>query len=112
MERGKTAEDCVDVITKLLEEYGQGGSYGKDDSEIFYHNSFVIVDPKEAWILETCGKFWAAEKLDSIYKHITNDYTIHTKIDKMFDGLKEKMQELNLWDGEVTICTLLVFVFL
>lgn len=101
LERGKTAEGCVDVIAQLLEEYGQGGSYGMDDADILYHNSFVIVDPKEAWILETCGKFWAAEKLDSAYNHITNEYIIQTNIDKMSDGLKEKVQQLNLWDGEV-----------
>lgn len=89
------------MITNLLNEFGQGGPCVEDDSDIFYHNAFVIVDANEGWLIETCGKLWAAVKIESAYKHFSNGYTIQTKIDKMADGLMEKMQELELWNGEV-----------
>lgn len=53
----------MDVITDLLEKYGQGGQCMEDQSDFTYHNSFLISDRKEAWVLETAGKYWAAERV-------------------------------------------------
>ena len=49
------------LITQLLEHYGQGGNCGFQH-QLFYHNSFIIADPRDAWVLETAGKQWAAER--------------------------------------------------
>ena len=67
LERAKTAREAVDVITELLVTYGQGGPCYDDPSkaDVIYHNSFLIVDGTEAWVLETAGKEWAAERLTS-----------------------------------------------
>ena len=32
---------------------------------LLYYNSFLIADHKEAWVLETVRKFWAAQKITS-----------------------------------------------
>lgn len=64
LERADTAEKSVDVITDLLERYGQGGPCMEDESGFTYHNSFLISDKKEAWLLETSGKYWAAERVE------------------------------------------------
>lgn len=66
LERADTAEKAVDVITELLEKYGQGGSCMEDDSGFTYHNSFLMSDRKEAWLLETSGKYWAAERVEGM----------------------------------------------
>lgn len=64
LERGSTAREALDVITNLLETHGQGGSarfwepFGPN-----YDNSFFIVDPSEAWVLETCGREWVARRV-------------------------------------------------
>lgn len=68
LERADTAEKAVTVITELLEKYGQGGSCMEDESSFTYHNSFLISDRKEAWLLETSGKYWAAERVEGNWK--------------------------------------------
>nr|XP_037285486.1 secernin-2-like isoform X3 [Rhipicephalus microplus] len=65
LERGKTAREALDVIVALLEKYGQGGPCSDTDPSFTYHNSFLIADCTEAWVLETAGKLWAAENIKS-----------------------------------------------
>jgi secernin len=67
LERSETAERAVEVITDLLEQYGQGGPCSDTVPDFTYHNSFLIADSKEAWILETAGKVWAAEKITGLF---------------------------------------------
>lgn len=63
LERADTAEKALKVITDLLEKHGQGGSCMEDNCSFTYHNSFLISDRTEAWVLETSGRYWAAEKV-------------------------------------------------
>lgn len=65
LERGKTAAESVNVIIDLMNRYGQGGNCAFDGS-FFYHNTFLVSDPNEAFILETAGEFWALEKVHDI----------------------------------------------
>jgi len=65
LERGKTAAEAVDVIIGLLEKYGQGGNCAFD-GVFHYHNTYLVSDPEEAYILETAGKFWALEKISRV----------------------------------------------
>ena len=50
-------------MTSLLEQYGQGGPCTDIQPPNSYHNSFIIADPTEAWVVETAGRHWAAEKI-------------------------------------------------
>ncbi|XP_076033518.1 secernin-2 isoform X2 [Oratosquilla oratoria] len=99
LERSSTADEAVDVITSLLETHGQGGPCSDTDTELLYHNSFLIADPNGAWILETAGNHWAAEHVTDGCRNISNALSIGTKIDKMSDGMKEKAQSEGWWDG-------------
>lgn len=65
MERSSNATDALDVITSLLEKYGQGGPCSSTDPGFSYYNSFLIADPTTAWVLETSGKHWIAEQITS-----------------------------------------------
>lgn len=75
LERGKTAAEAMDQIVNLLETYGQGGNCAFT-GEMFYHNVFLIADQIEGWVLETAGKFWAAEKISDI-RTISNVMSVH-----------------------------------
>ncbi len=74
LERARTAREALDVMTDLLALYGQGGNCGFKHAT-YYHNSFIIADPREAWVLETAGKQWAAEQVKDI-RSISNGITI------------------------------------
>lgn len=64
LERGSTAKEALDVIAALLEEHGQGGSYYEDAGSCpSFQSAYLIADREEAWVLETVGKYWAAEKV-------------------------------------------------
>ncbi|CAL4119367.1 unnamed protein product [Meganyctiphanes norvegica] len=99
LERGSSAEEAKNVITSLLEEHGQGGPCSDSDPSFTYHNSYLITDNKEAWVLETAGKHWAAQKVTSGHRNISNKLSIGSSIDDMSSGLKEKAQEEGWWDG-------------
>jgi dipeptidase len=73
LERATSAEQALEVLVDLIEAHGQGGS-GFREFEFPYDNSFLIADPREAWILEAFGRTWAARRCratDSITNHIT-----------------------------------------
>jgi secernin len=74
LERAATAREVVTVITTLLAEHGQGGNCGFQN-ELYYHNSFLIADPHDAWVLETAGSHWAARQVEGVYT-ISNGITI------------------------------------
>ncbi|PNI86475.1 SCRN3 isoform 10, partial [Pan troglodytes] len=80
LERADTAEKALNVIVDLLEKYGQGGNCTEGRMVFSYHNSFMIADRNEAWILETAGKYWAAEKVQEGVRNISNQLSITTKI--------------------------------
>ncbi|KAM9804634.1 secernin-3 [Neosynchiropus ocellatus] len=100
LERADTAEKAVDVITDLLERYGQGGQCMEDQCGFTYHNSFLICDRKEAWLLETSGKYWAAERVAEGHRNISNEYSITTKIDREHPGLRDYALSKAWWDGK------------
>ncbi len=85
LERSKTAEEALGLMVSLLEEYGQGGNAGYLH-KLFYHNSFLIVDPFDAWVLETAGRHWAAIKVKDV-RSISNMISIGGHWDMASDDL-------------------------
>jgi secernin len=87
LERADGAEKALEVIVTLLAEFGQSGNCGFSHT-LYYHNSFLIADRQEAWVLETAGKEWAAEKVRDI-RSISNGYTISSTWDMESPNLVE-----------------------
>jgi dipeptidase len=62
LERGADAESATQIIIDLLERHDQGGDCGHL-GRFYYHNSFLIADRRQAFVLETVGRWWAVEKV-------------------------------------------------
>ncbi|MBN1331097.1 MAG: C69 family dipeptidase [Candidatus Heimdallarchaeota archaeon] len=98
LERSKTAKEALVVIVDLLELYGQGGNHGYR-KKLFYHNSYLIADKTEAWVLETAGKYWIAEQVKDI-RTISNTITIRGSGDIHHPELIEHAIEKNWCKNE------------
>lgn len=86
LERGKSAKEALEIIIDLLEKYGQGGGCAFNDPSWMYHNSFIIADPKEAYVLETADNWWIVEKVKTV-RSISNGITIRGKGDIRRNGI-------------------------
>lgn len=89
LERGATAQAALQVITRHLETYGQGGPAGFRDKKFHYDNSFIIADPEEAWVLETAGRAWVAKKVEKFHA-ISNCLTLGSDYDLSSDNLGDE----------------------
>ena len=86
LERGKTAKNAITIMTELLEKYHQGGGCAYNDPSWLYHNSFIITDPKEAYVLETADDWWIVEKINNV-RSISNSISIRGKGDIRRNGI-------------------------
>ena len=75
LERAENAERAVAVIGELLETHGQGGGCGHESKKFTYHNSYLVADVRSAFVLETAGKQWRAERVSGAYA-ISNALTL------------------------------------
>ena len=82
LERGRDARETLEAIASLLERHGQGGAALEPDGA-GYHNSFLIADPREAWVLETSNRRWAARRVTraacSNHLSIGSDWEIRSR---------------------------------
>jgi secernin len=76
LERAATADAAVELIGQLTERHGQGGSCEAPGRPFrTYHNSYVVADPRGAWVLESAGRRWHAERVRD-RAAISNLYTL------------------------------------
>lgn len=87
LERAASAAEAVDVITMLLEAYGQGGNCGYLH-QFFYHNGFLIADGREAFVLETIGRSWACERVRD-ERALSNAYSIGRAYERVSNDLAQ-----------------------
>jgi len=79
LERAITPREGVQVIIDLLEQFGQGGNCTHGE-ELYYHNSFILANTDDAWVLETVDRQWAARQIKDVYS-ISNCLTIKDQWD-------------------------------
>ena len=68
-----SAREAVEFLTHVIEREGQGGD-GAYTGHLYYDNSFLICDARQAFILETADHRWAVKQVTS--DAISNCYTL------------------------------------
>lgn len=86
LERATTADQALEVIGALTERYGQGGSCEASHVQFrTYHNSYIVADPRGAWVLETAGRRWFAQRVHR-WAAISNLFTLQNHVDACSPG--------------------------
>jgi secernin len=96
LERGRSAQQAVDAISALVEAHGQGGS-GYADKDWPYHNSFLVADRREAYLLETSDRRWAVRRVRDVGS-ASNHLGIGADWDALADGTIEHAIANGWWD--------------
>jgi dipeptidase len=87
LERAASAEAALRTILDLLGRHGQCALGGYRHT-MKYHNSFLIADRREAYVLETAGRYWAVEQVRDV-RAISNGLSIQGVGDDAAPGLVE-----------------------
>jgi dipeptidase len=98
LERASTARQALDVITSLLEQHGQG-SHAGFMHPTYYHNSFLLADPQDAWVLETVERRWASRQVRGAAS-ISNCLTLGSEFDLSSNDLVSFAQAKGWIKGE------------
>lgn len=100
LERCVTAREAIDEITRLITVHGQGGPAGFRNRSFRYDSSFLLADPREAWILETAGKVWVARQVKAGVATISNRYEIGREWDLAAPDLHDVARRDAGWSGK------------
>jgi len=95
LERARDAAAAKRVLTELLAAHGQGGSAAVDWDRR-YHNSFLIADGREAWVVETSARHWVAKRVRRVAA-ISNLAAIGDDWDECSDGIDAHARERGWW---------------
>jgi len=96
LERAATAAEAVEAMTTLLERHGQGGDCGHLH-RFYYNNSFIVADPREAYVLETVGRWWVVKRVESA-RALSNALSIGADFDACSAALAEHARAEG-WSG-------------
>ena len=89
LESCTTAAEARDRICAWTVSPGQDACGGYQDRNFFYHNSYIIADPREAFVLETAGPHWAWKRLTGFHA-ISNRLSLSADYDRASEGVMGK----------------------
>ena len=94
LERGASAYEAMHVMIDLLETYGQNAN-AHVSADYRYDNSYILADAKEAWVLETAGRRWAARRVQDCAA-ISNCYSIRDDFDEASADIEFYARQMRL----------------
>lgn len=85
LERGRTALQAVDLLTSLVERHGQG-TFPGCPAEVNGDHAFLVVDPTEAYAVETAGRYWVYQEVQEV-RAVSQVRVIRQDWDRIAPGL-------------------------
>ena len=98
LERGRTAAEAVRVITTMVTAFGQGRFEGNHTASN-YDNSFIVADPRDAYVIETAGREWAVKRVQSALG-ISNVHSIGTDWGSLSPSAMRNATESGWWKDD------------
>jgi secernin len=92
LERSKTARQAVEVLTGLVDRYGQGGEPDQPPED----NAFLIADPREAYAVETAGKHWVYQEIQEV-RVVSGIRVVRQDWDRISQGLASQAIAQGRW---------------
>jgi secernin len=96
LERSKSAEEAVDVMTGLVTEFGQG-KFSNEAGVRTYDNIYLIADPTSAYVVECVGHDWAVKQVENITS-ISNVGQVGADADRVSPSAKSKATRLGRFE--------------
>ena len=102
LERSQSAQEAVELMGQLIEQYGQFGSGVPTRTHVKggYDNSFIIADAAEAWVLEAVGKRWVSKRFTHGFTSISNQPTIRQEWDAGSSDIERYACEQGWWSPD------------
>ena len=91
LERSRSAAEAVEVMTALVSRHGQG-KFDNDGDVRTYDNSYIVADPREAFVIETAGHHWAVADV-RVPLGISNVYSLERQWSRLSAGAAELAME-------------------
>src|SRR5260370_22151840 len=85
LEGSRTALQAVDPLTGSVERYGQG-VFPACPAEADCDYAFLVVDPTEAYAVETAGHYWVYQEVKEV-RAVSNVRVIRQDWDRISKGL-------------------------
>ncbi len=93
LQRSRGAHHAFEVLTDLLEHYGETPSHGSND------HIFLIADSTEAFVLEASGRYWAMLECSST-RAVTDAAMIRQDWRRLAPGLADFATERGWWTDD------------
>lgn len=100
LERARSAQHAVDLITDLVSCHGLG--FFSDCSEPMEADSaFLVADPQEAFLIETAERYWVCQEAKEV-RAASDVATVRQDWDRIAPGLAGFAIEQGWWPGDGT----------
>lgn len=97
LERSRSAAEAVEIMTGLISQYGQG-KFANSAGVRTYDNSYLVADPREAYVIETAGHDWVVQPVTTALG-ISNVYAVETDWQRISPNAEQYAVDQGWWQA-------------